>query len=107
MIERSPPPRPTSESTSSGFSALSSCGLSEPVAHRIESEMFDLPEPFGPTTTATPGSRRISTGSTNDLKPRRVIAFRCTPNERLASLPDGPAGVSDKVLEPPDQELDA
>ena len=41
--------------TSSGFSARSSCGLSEPVAQRIESEMFDLPEPFGPITTATPG----------------------------------------------------
>ncbi len=67
--------------TSSGFSARSSCGLSEPVAQRIASEMFDLPEPFGPTTTATPGSRRTSTGSTNDLKPRSLIAFRCTSRE--------------------------
>ena len=64
--------------TSSGFSARSSPGLIEPVAQRIESETFDLPEPFGPTTTATPGSSRISTGSTNDLKPRSLIAFRCT-----------------------------
>ena len=72
--------RPTepAKSTSSGFSARSSPGLIEPVAQRIESETFDFPEPFGPTTTATPGSRWISTGSTNDLKPRSLIAFRCT-----------------------------
>src|SRR6185437_4871966 len=73
--------------TSSGFSARSSPGLIEPVAQRIESETFDFPEPFGPTTTATPGSSRISTGSTNDLKPRSLITFRCTRRE--ASAPDG------------------
>jgi len=38
--------------------------------------MFDLPEPFGPTTTATPGSRRTSTGSGKDLKPRILIERR-------------------------------
>src|SRR5262249_54811720 len=64
--------------TSSGFSARSSPGLIEPVAQRIESETFDFPDPFGPTTTATPGSSLISTGSTNDLNPRSLIAFRCT-----------------------------
>src|SRR5947208_14937760 len=71
-------PAEPAKRTSSGFSARSSCGLSEPVAQRIESEMFDLPEPFGPTTTATPGSRRTSTGSTNDLNPRSLTAFRYT-----------------------------
>ena len=65
-------------STSSGFSALSSSGARLPAAQRIASETFDLPEPFGPTTTATPGSRRTSTGSGNDLKPRSLIARRCT-----------------------------
>ena len=45
--------------------------------------MFDFPEPFGPITTATPGSRRTSTGSTNDLKPRSLIAFRCTRGEAI------------------------
>ena len=64
--------------TSSGFSARSSPGLIDPVAQRIESETFDFPEPFGPTTTETPGSSWISTGSTNDLKPRSLIALRCT-----------------------------
>ncbi len=48
--------------------------------------MLDLPEPFGPTTTATPGSSRSSVGSTNDLKPRSLIDLRCT---RPQSLPDG------------------
>ena len=66
------------KSTSSGFSARSSCGASEPAAQTIASATFDFPEPFGPTTTATPGSSRISTGSGNDLKPRSLIARRCT-----------------------------
>ena len=42
--------------TSSGFSARISDGVSEPAAQTIASATFDLPEPFGPTTTATPGS---------------------------------------------------
>ena len=38
---------------------------------------LDLPEPFGPTTTLTPGpkSRRVRSG--NDLKPFSVSDFRC------------------------------
>ena len=51
--------------------------------------MFDLPEPFGPTTTATPGSRASSSGSGNDLKPRMRIVFRCTETGILAAVPDG------------------
>ena len=58
--------------------ARSSDGASEPAAQTIPSETFDSPDPFGPTTTATPGSRRTSTGSGNDLKPRSLIALRCT-----------------------------
>ena len=34
--------------TSSGFSARSSCGASEPAAQTIASATFDFPEPFGP-----------------------------------------------------------
>ena len=86
-------PSEPAKSTSSGFSARSSCGLSDPVAQRIESEMFDFPEPFGPTTTATPGSRRTSTGSTNDLKPRSLIVFRCTRRRSLPVEPDGQRGL--------------
>src|SRR5438067_4986918 len=51
----------------------------------MASDTFDLPDPFGPTITPTPGSRRTSTGSGNDLKPRILTARRCTerdPNER-------------------------
>ncbi len=69
---------PPAKRTSSGFSARSSFGLSEPAAQRIASETFDLPEPFGPTITPTPGSSRISTGSGKDLKPRSLTARRCT-----------------------------
>src|SRR4029077_20702928 len=57
------------------------------AAHRIPSETLDLPEPFGPTITPTPGSRRISTGLGNDLKPRSLTARRCT-----ARHPKEPAG---------------
>jgi len=53
-------------------------GVSDPAAHTIASATFDLPEPFGPTTTATPGSSLSSIGSTNDLKPRSFTARRCT-----------------------------
>jgi hypothetical protein len=63
-----------------------------PAAQTIASETFDLPEPFGPTTTATPGSRRTSTGSGNDLKPRSLIARRCTRPQ--SDDQDGRAAVS-------------
>ena len=49
--------------------------------------MFDFPEPLGPTTTATPGSRRTSTGSGNDLKPRILTARRYRP--RSLTIADG------------------
>ena len=55
---------------------------SDPEAQSRASETFDFPDPFGPTTTATPRSRRTSTGSGNDLKPRSLIALRCKPAER-------------------------
>ena len=68
--------------TSSGFSARSSDGVNDPAAQTIASATFDLPEPFGPTTTATPGSSFSSSGSTNDLKPRILIDCRCTSEQR-------------------------
>src|SRR5829696_229889 len=64
--------------TSSGFSARSSDGLRLPAAQTIASATFDFPEPFGPTTTATPGSSLTSTWSGNDLKPRSLIERRNT-----------------------------
>src|SRR4051812_47143584 len=86
---RAPPP---AKRTSSGFSARSSVGLREPAAQRIASETFDLPEPFGPTITPTPGSRRTSTGSGKDLKPRSLTARRCTarhPKEPTGRYEEG------------------
>ena len=75
-------PAEPAKSTSSGFSARSSLGARLPEAQSSASAMFDLPDPLGPTTTATPGSRRTSTGSGNDLKPRMVIARRYTAAQR-------------------------
>ena len=47
-------PAEPAKRTSSGFSARSSCGLSEPVAQRIASEMFDLPGAVRPDDDRDP-----------------------------------------------------
>ena len=52
-------------------------GDCSPIAHSTASVMFDLPEPFGPTTTDTPGANSSRVRSGNDLKPLRVIERRC------------------------------
>ena len=49
-----------------------------PSTHATASTRFDLPEPFGPTTTVTPGSNSSSVLSAKDLKPRSVSDFRNT-----------------------------
>src|SRR5918995_4625478 len=53
-------------------------GLCSPRAQRTASVMFDLPEPFGPTITLTPGEKVSRVRSGNDLNPFRLIAFRYT-----------------------------
>jgi hypothetical protein len=50
-------------------------GACEPSTHESASAMFDLPEPFGPTITFTPGSNSSTVGSANDLKPESFRAF--------------------------------
>src|SRR5688572_1704781 len=45
--------------------------------------MLDLPEPFGPTITDTPGANVSFVRSGNDLKPLRLIELRCIGSERL------------------------
>ena len=65
-------------STSVLLAARTALGAPAAIAHCSESEMFDLPEPFGPMITATPGKKRSSTCSGNDLKPRSLRAERCT-----------------------------
>src|SRR5687768_9968436 len=50
-------------------------GLPSPIAQRIASSRFDLPQPLGPTTPVSPGSMRSSAGSTKLLKPAS-LSFR-------------------------------
>ncbi len=55
-------------------------GDCSPIAHSTASVMLDLPDPFGPTTTDTPGENSSRVRSGNDLKPLSVIDLRCTPS---------------------------
>ncbi len=59
-------------------------GDCSPSAQRTASVTFDLPEPFGPTITLTPGPNSSRVRSGNDLKPLRVIDFRYTRRACLA-----------------------
>ena len=47
-----------------------------PSTHATASTRFDFPDPFGPTTTVTPGSNSRVVLSANDLNPRTVNDFR-------------------------------
>ena len=94
---RSSPPEALSSTTSTSASArawtpwapakITSCidwprtasGDCSPIAHSTASVMLDLPEPFGPTITDTPGENVSRVRSGKDLKPFRVIELRCTP----------------------------
>ena len=49
-----------------------------PSTQATASTMLDLPLPFGPTTTVTPGSNSRVVASAKDLKPFRVSDFRNT-----------------------------
>ena len=53
-------------------------GDCSPIAHSTASVTFDLPEPLGPTITVTPRPNSSRVRSGKDLKPLRVIDFRCT-----------------------------
>ena len=52
-------------------------GLCSPSAQSTASVMFDLPQPFGPTITLTPGENTSLVRSAKDLKPLIVIELRC------------------------------
>src|SRR3954463_6548812 len=55
-----------------------------PITQASASTTFDLPDPLGPTTQVTPGSKANVVGCANDLKPLSVRLFKYTqPN-----LPD-------------------
>ena len=64
--------------TSSILPPRSVRGPCAPSTQATASTRLDLPEPFGPTTTMTPGSNSSTVLSANDLNPRRVSAFRNT-----------------------------
>src|SRR5437667_7136722 len=46
-----------------------------PITQANASTMFDLPDPFGPTTQVIPGSNRSEVAEAKDLNPRRVRLF--------------------------------
>ena len=73
--------------TSSIFWERTAFGACAPSTQAIASTTFDLPDPFGPTTTVTPGSSAISVASANDLKPLRVRLFRNTVEPNLLPHP--------------------
>src|SRR3954447_12008387 len=64
--------------TSSIFCERTALGACAPSTHAIASTTFDLPDPFGPTTTVTPGSNWSVVASANDLKPFNVSDRRNT-----------------------------
>ena len=49
--------------------ALSREGPASPIFHFMASTMFDLPQPFGPTSPVSPGLMSSTVVSTKDLKP--------------------------------------
>ena len=53
-------------------------GPCAPSTQATASTMLDLPDPFGPTTTVTPGSNSRVEVSAKDLKPFSVSDFRNT-----------------------------
>jgi hypothetical protein len=52
-------------------------GDCSPIAHSTASVTLDLPEPFGPTITETPGANSSRVRSGNDLNPLSVMERRC------------------------------
>ena len=68
--------------TSSIFWERTTLGPWAPSTQAMASTTLDLPDPFGPTTTVTPGSKSSVVGSANDLKPLMERAFRNTAGPR-------------------------
>ena len=62
--------------TSSIFCERTDEGACAPSTQPMASTTLDLPDPLGPTTTVTPGSRSSAVVSAKDLKPFRVSVFR-------------------------------
>src|ERR1700733_12751220 len=69
-------PRPPPKITSCIDWPLTASGDCSPIAHSTASVTLDLPDPFGPTTTLTPGPKSRCVRSGKDLKPFNVSDFR-------------------------------
>ena len=74
--------------TSSILPDLTVVGPWAPNTHATASTTLDLPLPFGPTTTVTPGSNSSTVGSAKDLKPFMVSDFRNTIYDLSAGQED-------------------
>jgi hypothetical protein len=68
--------------TSSIFDDRTVRGPWAPRTQATASTTFDLPLPFGPTTTVMPGSNSSTAGSAKDLNPLRESDFRNTGRSR-------------------------
>src|SRR5215218_4064057 len=88
--------------TSSIFPPRSDLAPCSPITQASASTTLDLPEPFGPTTHVTPGSKLKVVADANDLKPRSVSVLRCTTCS-LGGEPPGPgeAGASGRPCHGP------
>src|ERR671916_1480786 len=85
-------PWPPAKITSCIVCPRTASGDCSPSAHSTASVTFDLPEPFGPTITETPGENSSRVRSGNDLKPLRVTDLRCTTASRGHRLQRGLGG---------------
>ena len=89
--------------TSSIFPPRNERGPWAPSTHATASTKLDLPDPFGPTTTMTPGSNSRTVLSANDLKPRKVRDFRNTPQLLCDCGPSVRAVSPDSADAPPEE----
>src|SRR3990172_4679842 len=78
--------------TSSIFPLRSERGPWAPSTHATASTRLDFPEPFGPTTTVTPGSKSSVVFSAKDLKPLRVSDLRNILADRSDEVGQGRGG---------------
>src|SRR6202007_1695636 len=81
-LERGCTPAPPPKITSCIDCPRTATGDCSPIGHSTASVMFDLPEPFGPTITDTPGENVSRVRSGNDLNPFSEIELRCTSSHR-------------------------
>src|ERR1700722_17587645 len=86
--------------TSAMFSPRRCLAESSPLTQRTASMMFDLPQPFGPTTPVRLLGKATWVGSTKDLKPaslilvNRILEGPPTRNKECRSIGCGPEHVS-------------